>query len=71
MAFSQALAIVILRMTIVESTEGKDRSRATRRQAQLLEMDRDAGRDPKQILVVAGKVRQPGISVVGLDQAEG
>jgi hypothetical protein len=34
-------------------------------------MDRDAGRDTQQVLVVPGKVRQPDISVVGLDQAEG
>src|ERR1700685_821294 len=34
-------------------------------------MDRDAGRNSQQVLVIAGKVGQPGISIVGLDYAEG
>ena len=37
----------------------------------LLEVDGNAGRNAKQVLVVAGKVRQAGISVINLDRAEG
>jgi len=37
----------------------------------LLQVDRDTGRNPQQVLVIAGKVGQPGISVVRLNRAEG
>src|SRR5882757_3938071 len=39
--------------------------------AALLQVDRDTGRNPQQVLVIAGKVGQPGISVVRLNRAEG
>ena len=37
----------------------------------LFDVDGNAGRNAKQVLVVAGKVRQAGISVINLDRAEG
>ena len=37
----------------------------------LFEVDGNAGRNAKQVLVIAGKVRQAGISVISLDRAEG